>query len=126
MLQFTHGVEIGAHLAYVGHYKRTNDSRVGSILEDELEHQLIIKSILKHHGRKTIFMIDLLFYMVGKMVGYMCRFSPIFMLNKIAMLLELFAVVSYKQLAKEFPLYVNTFLEMEETEQEHADYFSRN
>ena len=28
LLKFNHGVEIGAYLAYIGHFKRTNEARM--------------------------------------------------------------------------------------------------
>jgi rubrerythrin len=123
MLKFTHGVEVGAHLAYVGHYARTNDRKVESIAKDELHHQALLKKILKSYNSEPDALIDFIFYLIGSTVRYLCYISPEFMLNKVAMLLELFAVFSYDKLAQEFPDFEELLKSMEKTEQEHVDYF---
>lgn len=125
MLQFTHGVEIGAHLAYIGHYARTKDDNVRKIAEDELEHQRLLKEILGNYNSKTNKFIDFVFYMIGNMVRYLCYISPKFMLDRVAMLLELFAVFSYNKLAQEFPDFELTLNKMGEIEQKHVEYFKK-
>lgn len=123
MLKFTHGVEIGAHLAYLGHYQRTRDINVFKIAYDEDLHKKQIKIILRTHKTKPNPIIDLMFYIVGSIVRYLCYISPVFLLNKVAMLLEMFAVFSYEGLANRFPDHRDTLLEMGETEKRHIEYF---
>lgn len=125
MLKFTHGVEVGAHQAYLGHYSRTGDINVKNIAADELEHQRLIKRILKTHRTSTSILFDAPFWVVGNLVAVMCLISPKFLLNRVASLLEKFAVFSYDKLADRFPAYRSNFLEMAEKELEHELYFSK-
>jgi hypothetical protein len=53
----------------------------------------------------------------------MCLISPAFLLNKIAYLLEIFAIWSYNDLVKEYPKYKELMVEMANTEEEHRKYF---
>jgi len=123
MLQFTHGVEMGANNAYLGHFARTNDPKVKEIADDELLHQEQIRDILAKCGSTTNPIFDIPFLMVGKIVGLLCLIAPLFTLNIIANLLEKFAVFSYNQLAERFPEYKEQLLEMAATELEHEAYF---
>lgn len=124
MLKFTYGVEVGAHLAYLGHYTRTKDLKVLSIAYDEDLHKKQIAIILRNHKTKPSLLINSVFFIIGNIVRYLCYISPKFLLNKVATTLELFAVFSYKELAKRFPDYKKVLEEMEETEQAHANYFT--
>jgi len=123
MLQFTHGVEMGANNAYLGHFARTNDPRVKEIADDEMLHQEQIRDILAKCGSTTNPIFDIPFLIVGKTVGMLCRVSPLFALNLIANILEKFAVFSYNQLAERFPEYREQLLEMAAVELEHEAYF---
>jgi rubrerythrin len=123
MLKFTHGVEVGAHLAYVGHYKRTNDNKVRLIASQEAQHQEQIRGMLASYGEKNSPVFDVPFSVIGNTVRYLCSISPLFMLNSVAKLLEKFAVFSYNDLAERFPDYRDELLEMAETELEHEEYF---
>lgn len=123
MIKFTHGVEVGARLAYLGHFRRTQKLEVLRISEDEYNHQLLLKHILKELGTKPSFFIDLGFSIVGNIIKYLCLISPEVLLNKVATILEKFAVFSYDRLAIEFPQYADTFHDMEALEQEHVEYF---
>jgi rubrerythrin len=124
MLKFTHGVEVGAEMAYLGHYERTKDLNVLNIAVDESKHQKEIKRILKSYNTKPNYLIDFMFCTIGIIVGVLCLISPVFLLNKVATILEKFAVFSYTELAKKFPEYKDLLNEMEDTEQAHIDYFT--
>lgn len=123
MLQFTHGVEIGAHQAYLGHFARTGDLKVKDIANDEMLHQKQIRYMLAICKSKTNPLFDIPFFVIGRTVSLLCRISPRFMLNIIANLMEKFAVFSYNQLAERFPDFRETLLEMAATELEHEEYF---
>jgi rubrerythrin len=123
MLQFTHGVEIGAHQAYLGHFARTNDLKVKEIADDEMLHQKQIRCILAKHGATTKLIFDVPFLLVGKTVSLFCKISPLFMLNLVANMLEKFAVFSYDVLANRFPEDRVALLEMAAKELEHEEYF---
>lgn len=123
MLKFTHGVEIGAHLAYLGHHARTGDFNVFQIAYDEDLHKKQIEVMLRFYKTKPNPIIDFIFYIIGSIVRYLCYISPVFLLNKIATALEMFAVFSYEGLANRFPEHREILLEMGETEKKHIEYF---
>jgi rubrerythrin len=122
-LKFNHGVEIGARLAYIGHYKRTNDEKILEIAKDELKHQTILALMLKRLGEKPSPVIDTIFYAIGSTIGFLCKIFPKSALNFVASLMEVFAIVSYKRLAKKYEDYNITFLKMAIKELHHAAYF---
>lgn len=122
-LKFIYGVEIGAHLAYLGHFKRTKNIDILRIAHDENLHKKQIKEILKTYNTEPNIFINFSFFIVGNIVRYLCLISPKKLLNKIARFLEIFAVFSYGSLAKDFPKYADVLLEMQKTEQDHAEYF---
>jgi rubrerythrin len=51
--------------------------------------------------------------------------SPVFLLNHVARLLEVFAVVSYERLAEMYPEHRELLLSMAQTEKEHEEYFKK-
>ncbi|HVN97777.1 MAG TPA: hypothetical protein VMT62_15210, partial [Syntrophorhabdaceae bacterium] len=103
LLKFNYGVEIGAMLAYMGHYEATHDAKILGIANDEYEHQEIIKFILKGYGTKPFFLFNWFFYAVGNLIRLACRVSPRFLMNFIARSMEIFAVFNYRRLAKMYP-----------------------
>ena len=122
-LKFNHGVEIGARLAYLGHYKRTQDPKILEIANDELEHQKQLKKILNHYGYNPSKIINGGFLIIGSFVFLMCQVSPIWSLNLVACVLEKFAVVSYKKLALNYKEFKSELISMEQAEAEHEIYF---
>lgn len=70
LLKFNHGVEIGAYLAYVGHFKRTNDPKAQEIANEELEHRSELRLTLKYYGEVPSPVIDVFFTVVGKTIQY--------------------------------------------------------
>lgn len=125
MLKFNHGVEIGAYLAYKGHYMAVIDPEVLTIMFDEMEHRKALKEYLEELGEKPSPVIDFIFKAIGTTVQLMCRFFPEWLLDKVACLLEIFAVFSYKHLATVYKDREAMFLEMAKTEQEHKEYFEK-
>lgn len=122
-LKFNHGVEIGARLAYLGHFRRTNDKKIFQIACEEFEHQQTLRKILQTFGEETSGPIDATFAIIGHLIFHLCAVSPHFMLNFVAMSLEAFAVFSYNGLSTTYPKYKSTFQEMAKTEEKHRLYF---
>jgi rubrerythrin len=123
LLKFNHGVEIGARLAYLGHYKRTKDQGILAIADEELEHREALVQILKYYGEDTCKPIDSAFTAIGNTIHALCQVSPIFMLNFVARSMELFAVVNYSYLSKTYSDFPYTFAHMARAEQRHKQYF---
>lgn len=124
-LKINHAIEIGAAEAYRGHYKRTGDIKIFQIHLEELRHKAIIKTILANYNETSYKILDGIFYCIGYAVSFLCQIAPVWSLNLVARGLELFAVFSYRNLAKEFPIYTIEFEEMAESENNHYDYFKR-
>lgn len=122
-IKFNHGVEIGARLAYLGHYRATKDKNVLKIANDELDHRTDLLLILQECGTQPSDIIDGVFTLIGTGVYWACQVSPRWALNRVATLLEVFAIFSYRKLAKWYPQYKTTFLMMATTEDEHRRYF---
>ena len=125
LLRFTHAVEIGAYLAYTGHFKRTGEAGIYKIMTEEKEHREMIVTILTHHNREPFILFDLFFFIVGTTIQQLCRIAPVRCLDFVARIMEMFAVVSYNALAQLYPNYSNTFHQMADTEGRHESYFAK-
>lgn len=123
MLKFNHGVEIGAALAYNGHYARTQDMRVKLIEFDEIEHKVNLEVMLRHYNERPSLAIDFCFTVIGNVIRYLCRFSPRFLLNFVARSMESFAIFNYVYLIKKYPEFEFKLYVMAATEIEHEKYF---
>lgn len=122
-IKFNHGVEIGAYMAYVGHHQVTQDPNIAQICKDELEHRQQLKDILSYYNQKPSKIIDGVFFGIGWTIQRLCHYSPKFMLDRVARLLEMFAVFNYKRLAERYPTFWTEFTIMGWTEDRHAEYF---
>lgn len=123
LLKFCYGVEIGAYLAYQGHYAATGDKNVRRIAREELKHMVMIRHILNCYHHQPNKYINFFFLVVGHTVRVMCKVTPKPMLSLVAGILEKFNVVSYSKMAEYYPLFKDEFAEMQANEQEHEDYF---
>lgn len=125
LLKFNHGVEIGANLAYLGHYRRTLDPKVKEIAEDEVEHKLRLEFVMDQYGVKPSKLIDGSFLVIGTCIYWSCQISPKFALNFVARTMELFAIYNYSKLAYKYSRhgYGYLFREMADKEREHEEYF---
>ena len=123
MLKFNHGVEIGARLAYIGHFKRTGEAGIHRIIQEEAHHRETLETILRHHGEKSNKTIDSFFNLVGSSIGWLCKFMPLWSLDFVARTMETFAVFNYGYLAVKYPMYRSHFIEMSEAETRHEEYF---
>jgi rubrerythrin len=125
LIKFNHGVEIGARLAYLGHYERTKDPLILKIADEEREHMIFLENILSMLGEKPTWLFDLPFTVVGKTVGWLCKFAPIFTLDFVARTMELFAIINYDYLARLYPDLEVHFSTMALVEEKHKEYFTR-
>lgn len=126
ILKFCFAVEIGAYLAYVGHYKASNDRKIKSIMRDELTHMVNIKRVLSSMGQKPTVIFNLPFLCIGHIIRVTCSITPKPLLDFVARIMEKFNVVSYDYMAKSFPEHKEIFLEMSQNELDHEIYFKGN
>lgn len=125
LLKFNHGVEIGAIEAYIGHYKRTKDINILIIANEELEHKLQLCKILDFYDEKPSKIIDFIFKVIGFIIRQLCQLCPIFMLDYVAQIMELFAVVNYVKLSIIYPEFSDIFLKTAKAELTHKLYFKK-
>jgi rubrerythrin len=123
MLKFNHGVEIGAYWAYIGHYERTGDPEIFRIAMEEEKHRRKLQRTLEYFGDRPNDTVNQAFMKIGLVIRFLCKYSPLFMLNFVACSMELFAIFSYRRLAKKYPYFRSMFTEMAEAEERHARYF---
>lgn len=123
LLKFNHGVEIGAELAYRGHYERTKDDEIRKIADEEVQHRETLKYILNLHGQKSSKVIDSCFTIMGWFIRLSCKVFPIWSLDFVARSMETFAIFNYMTLMKHYPLFEHTFAEMAGAETRHEYYF---
>ena len=124
LIKFNHGVEIGAHLAYVGHYKRTGDKQIRLIASEEVSHMVELERILEDLGERPNKYIDETFRFIGNTIRRLCSFCPLWSLNFVASTMEMFAIFNYNRLAYNYPQFRGEFEKMAKTEKEHEKYFS--
>tara|TARA_R110000868_G_C10973188_1_gene771501 strand:- start:43477 stop:43890 length:414 start_codon:yes stop_codon:yes gene_type:complete len=124
-LQINHGIEIGAALAYSGHYKALKDPEVKKIALEELDHMRHLDVMLAYYDTRHCTVIDFTFLIIGIIVSKLCLIAPEFLLTKVALSLEIFAMWSYKKLADRYPDHYNILLHMHDTELKHKEYFLR-
>ncbi len=125
LLKFNAGVEIGAKLAYLGHWKRTNDPVILSIIFDEIDHRKTLEKILNEFDHKPSKVIDTFFFIVGACIYFACKFCPLWSLNFIARTMEAFAFFNYNKLARKYDYfwYHSKLKEMANKEDAHKKYF---
>lgn len=124
LLKFNHGVEIGARLAYLGHFERTKDPKIQLIIYDEEMHKIYLELVLSEYGEKPSKLIDGAFKLVGSLIRHACKYCPIWSLNFVARAMEAFAVVSYVKLSKLYPERRDAFGAMAMVEENHGKYFT--
>lgn len=123
LLIFNYAVEIGARLAYLGHYKRLKDPNILKIADDEFEHKNEIEQILIYFNKKPSKIFNIFFTIIGTIIYYLCSISPKILLDFIAMSMEMFAIINYNQLAKLYPEFSANFYLISKTEESHKLYF---
>lgn len=123
LLKCCYAIEIGAHLAYVGHYKVTDDKEIRRISNEELRHMVMISAVLSAYGTVPNRLMNTVMYCVGKSVQLACRVTPKAGLALVAGMLEKMNIVSYRYMAEKFPRFEHEFIEMQRNEAEHEQYF---
>lgn len=123
LLKFNAGVEIGARLAYEGHHARTKSGKIYLIIGDEKFHRRELINILSLLDDSTNPFIDWSFYLIGNTIKFLCKFMPLWSLDFVARVMELFAISNYEKLGKVYPQYKWTFDKMAAAEKDHEEYF---
>jgi hypothetical protein len=123
-LKFCYAVEIGAYLAYVGHYKRSSDKVVKTIMREELIHMVHIKRILAFYNNKPNILFNLVFLLIGHCVRLTCQVTPLVILDGVAQIMEVFNIISYDILSKSFTQFSGVLSKMSDQELQHERYFS--
>lgn len=124
-LRFNYGVEIGARLAYLGHYRATGDYNVLMIANEEERHGAKVAEILSFYNRQPTAIFNVPFTVIGHSIYWLCQVSPKSMLDSVAKMMEMFAIFNYTQLSKLYPDWKTTFLLMAEAEDKHKTYFTK-
>lgn len=123
LLKFCYSIEIGAYLAYRGHFLVTKDSEVKRIAREELTHMVLISRVLHSYQTTPNAFFNFLFYVLGHSILALCYLTPHSALDFVASILEKMNVVSYNYMAKAFPEFREVFEEMQKNELEHEEYF---
>lgn len=125
LLKFNYGVEIGARLAYLGHFRRTKDKAIAQIAQDEMDHRIQLSRILTCNGQQPSTFINFAFYVIGNFIRLACLVCPLSMLDFVARTMETFAIVNYTYLSKRYPDFEGTLRCMADKELEHKEFFRR-
>lgn len=126
LLKLAYAIEIGAYLAYVGHYHKSRNLKVKLIAMEELRHMIYLKQILLDFNTYPSFCLSLGFFAIGSVIRHLCKITPLRLLNLVAGSLEILNVINYNYLSKLFPGYESTFAEMAAAEKNHEEYFMRS
>lgn len=128
LLQKAYSGERAAALAYNGHWKSLkNDEEirvVRKIEQDEWQHRARIREMLFELNAEPLFFREIVFYLIGRSVGFICHFCGSFLAAFFAGVIESKNVQEYS-LALEFAIesglekYFDDFIEMEKAEAEH-------
>lgn len=128
LLQKAYSGERAAALAYNGHWKSLKDETeiriIRKIEQDEWIHRAQIKEMLLEFNAKPLFFREIVFYLIGRIIGFICHFCGEFLAAFFAGILESKNVQEYEkalEYAKEIGLekFYEDFIEMEKTEAEH-------
>lgn len=123
LLKFNHGVEIGARLAYLGHFERTRILKINQIAHEELMHMHTLETILRFENEVPSPTIDYLFYVIGHFIKWNCRWCPLWSLDLVARSMEIFAISNYTYLSKVYPAHGVALKWMAIAEMDHEEYF---
>lgn len=132
MLRHAHAAEHGAWWAYRGHMDSVvsnyEKSRFKIILKEESEHINMIEKMLFDFNTQPSRWQPRFFIIVGKTLGFMCKYTGYRLPMFVAGLMENIGTSSYDKIAKEanklgqFSIGV-ILTEMAKTEQEHEEFF---
>lgn len=128
LLQKAHAGERAAALAYGGHWKSLKDAGeiadIQKVESDEWIHRARIAEMLIELKAKPLFWREILFFLIGSSVAFICHFCGRFCSTYFAGILENSNVCEYKtafEYAETLGLkeFANDFREMEQTEAKH-------
>lgn len=131
-LQKAHAGEIGAYYAYGGHWKSVSNPgqrmMIRFIQAEELEHIRSLDLMLYLLHATPNRRLDTVFTVIGKTLGYLCRFTGYFMPMWGAMIIEKIGVSNYKEMSMDASRaqmhnFAQTLGEMHLVELEHEEYF---
>lgn len=131
-LQDAHAGEIGAYYAYGGHWKAVSDPAqrmmIRFIQKEELEHIRTLDLMLYLLRATPNQRKDTVFTVIGKTLGYLCKWTGYFMPMWGAKVIERIGVNNYKKMsatASKLQLhdFAQTLGEMYQIELEHEEYF---
>ncbi len=132
LLQRAYSGELGAALAYNGHWKsvqsRTERDEIRKIEEDELRHRRHVGEILAELGERPDPRRERKLRIIGRCIGIVCHVSGWFLPMYGAGRLEQKNIGEYEtaaRLARDAGLdrYVHALLDMAEVEWDHEQYF---
>lgn len=134
LLKLSHGIEIGAINAYLGHVESLKNESVQKeilmIASEEVRHKRQVAEFLEILNSAPSPLINRIFSIVGHCMGFLCHYTGYYIPMLGAGLIETMGVVNYEIVAKEaFKQNQNRIgtilLEMAATELEHKNYFKR-
>jgi demethoxyubiquinone hydroxylase (CLK1/Coq7/Cat5 family) len=132
LLRKAYSGELGAALAYNGHWRSLKDPReiaeIKQIEQDELEHRKLIGEMLEELGSGPKFFTDKMIWILGNGLKYLCFIAGYHLPMAVAAWLEARNVVEYKDAARlalkaQLPQYIKDLNEMSQAEHEHELYF---
>ncbi len=135
LLQKAYSGERAAALAYNGHWKSlTNEAEIQIVKKielDEWRHRARIGEMLSELNVEPLFFREIVFYLIGRTIGFICHFCGSFLAAFFAGILESKNVQQYSlalEYAKEIGLekYFDDFIEMEIAEIEHEFVLRRD
>jgi rubrerythrin len=131
-LQGAFSGELAAGYAYRGHWKSVRDEgereRIRTIEEEEWHHRELVRGLLKQLGAKPNRIREVVFWIIGRTLGFGCHLSGWFLPMYGAGKLERGNIVEYEEavvLASRCGRedMIECLLEMAEVEWEHEKYF---
>ena len=132
MLQKARAAELGAFLAYEGHWKSLSDQEereaIRTIQRDELEHFTVVSKMLTHLGGKPSWALDAVFTVIGNTLSFLCKYTGWLLPMKGALIFEKIGVNNYYEmievaLREGHPELCITFTQLLAREEEHQLYF---
>lgn len=123
-LKLAFALEIGAVNGYIGHYNRTKDSKYMKMAQEEANHAAFIDSTLEFAGHDTSIILDNIIGYMGQVLGLACRFAPLFLMDRVASIIEKINARLYYSIAKDFPGMRHNFIQMAKNEEKHSRMLS--
>jgi rubrerythrin len=132
LLQLAYSAEMGAALAYRGHWRSLpqgeEQNHIQQIEAEEWEHRRLIGEILHQLGSKPRRWLEVKFFVIGTFLRFLCHllgwFLPMYGAGRLESqnYREYLQAASYALECKQRE-FINCFLSMAEVEWEHEHYF---